>query len=48
MMGLRRSPKGGRIPAYPPRYSGGNGIVRQHTGVSRHRDAAETGVGGAR
>ncbi len=48
MMELRDASKGDRIPAYPSRYSGRNGIVRQHTGVARHRGATETGAGGAR
>lgn len=48
MMELRNAPEGDRIPAYPSRYSGRNGIVRQHTEVARHRGASETGVGGAR
>lgn len=32
--GIRHSSEG--IPTYPPRYSGGNGIVRQHTRVAWH------------
>ncbi len=45
MVRLRHGPEGGRIPAYPSRYYGRNGIVRQHTGVACQRGAAENRSG---
>ncbi len=47
-MELWHAREGARIPAYPSRYSGRNGIVRHHTEVARYRGATETGEGGAR